>query len=91
MSDFAEIAVTAPARPEWKEEGLRSLAALISNRLGYLEGLENLEPDSASGGAVNPSASTIMRTKGLLTLMGRMAVHAEAPAEAGADEAIGRA
>ena len=77
VSDFAEKAVTAPARPEWKEEGLRSLAALISNRFGYLEGLENLEPDWASGSAVNPSASAIMRTKGLLALIGRMVIHEE--------------
>ena len=77
MSYFSENVVTAPARPEWKEEGLRSLAALISNRFGYLEGLENLEPDWASGGAVTPSASAIMRTKGLLAVIGRMIVHEE--------------
>ena len=78
MSNFAENAATAAARPEWQEEGLRSFATLVSNRFGYLEGLEHLEPDWASGGAVNPSASAITRTKGLLALIGRMVAHEEA-------------
>ena len=77
VSDFTEDVVPAPAWPDWREEGLRSFAALISNRVGYLEGLENLEADWASGGSVNPSASAIMRTRGLLALIGRKVVHGE--------------
>ena len=64
-------------RPDWKETGLRSFSSLISSRLGYLEGLQNLQQGWASGGAIGPSLSAIIRTKGLLALIGKKVLDEE--------------
>ena len=62
---------------DWKETGLRNFASLVSNRFSYLGGLQNLESDWVSGGAVKPSSSAILLSQALLVSISKRVISEE--------------
>lgn len=62
---------------DWKETGIQNFASLVSSRFSYLGGLQNLESDWVSGGAVKPSPSAIFRSKALLFSIGKKVMSEE--------------
>ena len=62
---------------DWKETGLQNFASLVSSRFSYLGGLQNLEPDWVSGGAVKPSSSVIALSQALLVSIGKKVISEE--------------
>ena len=62
---------------DWKETGLRNFASLVSNRFSYLGGLQNLESDWVSGGAVKPSSSAIFLSQALLVSISKWVISEE--------------
>ena len=62
---------------DWKETGLQSFASLVSSRFRYLGGLQNLERDWVSGGAVKPSSSAIGLSQELLLYIGKKVISEE--------------
>ncbi len=62
---------------DWKETGLRNFASLVSNRFSYLGGLQDLEPDWVSGGAVKPSPSALFLSQKLLVSISKKVISEE--------------
>ena len=62
---------------DWKETGIQNFASLVSNRFSYLGGLQNLESDWISGGAVKPSSSAIFLSQALLVSISKKVISEE--------------
>lgn len=62
---------------DWKETGIQSFASLVSSRISYLGGLQNLERDWIYGGAVKPSSSAIGLSQELLLYIGKKVISEE--------------
>ena len=78
VSNFDEGNIlTLGKSPTWQKTGLRHFASLVSNRFSYLGGLQNLEPDWVSGGAVKPSSSAIFLSKALLASIRKKVISEE--------------
>jgi hypothetical protein len=78
ISSFGAVNYLSRGRSDdWKETGLRNFASLVSNRFRYLEGLQNLESDWVSGGAVKPSSSAIFLSQALLVSISKWVISEE--------------
>ena len=77
VSFFGAVNYHSGRSDDWKETGLQSFAYLVSSRFSYLRGLQNLERDWVSGGAVKPSSSAIGLSQELLLYVGKKVISEE--------------